>query len=42
MIWARETEQRPKVRVTDDDTKHEENCEAGDGEEEKSDEIKVK
>lgn len=41
MIWIRETEQRPKVRVSEHDSSNEDDCKAGGEEGDKSDKIKV-
>lgn len=41
MIWIRETEQRPKVRVSEHDSNNEDDCKAGGEEGDKSDKMKV-
>lgn len=41
MIWTRETEQRPKLRVSEHDSNNEDDCKAGGEEGDKSDKMKV-
>lgn len=41
ITWTEETEQRPKVRVSEHDSNNEDDCKAGGEEGDKSDKMKV-